>query len=92
MDLSNHTLIDKYIKEHTETNKVETAIYGTKRNSKDVAFEWRNKLSDKDITNVQEMCKEPMKKLGYIPMKNIPIDKLDPTYELMQEAPKEILL
>ena len=85
-------MIDKYIKEHTETNKLKKTIYGTKRNSKDVAFGWRNKLSDEDITKVQDMCIEPMNKLGYIPMKNIPINKLDPTYKLMHDSPKEVLL
>jgi hypothetical protein len=94
LDLSKHILIDKFIKEHTHANPAPSElghrlfIYSTKRNSKDMAFGWKNTLSDNEIRKIQDMCIEPMKKLGYVPMKNITSNKLDPSYQLINESPQ----
>ena len=87
LDLPNHTLIYKFIREHTQENAISNnPNYQTAKNSKNIAFAWRNKLSNEEIRKVQQLCIEPMNKLGYIPMKNIPIYKLDPSYQLMAES------
>ena len=87
LDLSKNILIDKFIKEHTQANPEPSNAFSTSRNSKNIAFGWRNTLSDNEIRKIQDMCIEPMNKLGYVPMKNITINKLDSSYQLINEPP-----
>ena len=87
LDLSKNILIDKFIKDHTQANPKPSDSFSTTRNSKNMAFGWRNSLSDNEIRKTQDMCIEPMNKLGYLPMKNISINKLDPSYQLINESP-----
>jgi len=87
LDLSKNILIDKFIKDHTQANPTHPwDSYSTTRISRNMAFGWRNTLSDYHIRKIQDMCKEPMNKLGYLPMKNISINKLDPSYQLINES------
>ena len=39
--------------------------YSTRRNSKNVAFEWRNKLSKEELTAIESKCANVIDKLGY---------------------------
>jgi len=78
LDLQWNDSIAQYIKTHTinnvmkrernkETNKVTLVHdpYGTSRNSTAAVFAWTQSLSFSDVRQIQEVCKEPMEKLGY---------------------------
>ena len=83
LDLSPNKLIDKFINEHTHSKPEYKNTYGTKRDSKQMAFKWREKLKDEDISNTQDFCAKPMKILGYNLMKNISIDKHNDSYPIL---------
>ena len=43
--------------------------------SKDITFNWKTTLEEKEIINIQNVCEEPMKILGYNQMINVSIDR-----------------
>ena len=92
LDLPANKLITKFISHNTIKNP--SSIYkdkwSTNRNSSYMAFEWRKHLSNDDIVKVQDSCAGPMEMLGYNPMKNISVDKLDDRYPLLAKATKDI--
>ena len=53
------------------------------------AFKWRNNIADVDISEVQNLCSEPMEVLGYLPMTNISANKKEKNYKLMGEPSNE---
>ena len=67
--INSHTNSDKTkIVRNKVTHKLEHKInpYSTARNSTATAFAWREKLGFENILKIQNACKEPMNKLGYV--------------------------
>ena len=61
----------------------EPYIYSTRRNSTNMAFEWREHIDNEDISQVQTFCKTAMNMLGYNLMKNISNNRFDDKYALL---------
>lgn len=84
-----NSLIDEFISSHTlgKTRRIKTRVsnYGTVRNSTLAAFAWKNNIADEDISEVQTLCNRPMKILGYNAMNNLPWDKMNESYKLIEK-------
>eukprot|EP00092_Neocalanus_flemingeri_P031675 GFUD01034402.1.p1 GENE.GFUD01034402.1~~GFUD01034402.1.p1 ORF type:complete len:474 (-),score=87.09 GFUD01034402.1:110-1531(-) len=78
LNLPWHEAIGHYIDTHTsadikkqernkETRKVTLVHdpYGTSRNSSAAVFAWRQSLDFQNVSQIQEVCREPMQELGY---------------------------
>ena len=52
LELPKHNLIEKFIKERT-------------RSSINIAYRWREKLNEQDLSNIQGYCKDTIHKVGY---------------------------
>ena len=89
LELPKSSPIDEFIWSHTQgkTKRIKTRVsnYGTIRNSTLEAFAWKHNIADKDISEVQIMCNRPMKILGYNAMNNLPWDKINDSYKLMEK-------
>ena len=95
LDLHKSWGIDHFILNHTNGKNSSEKIgrhgpVNTVRNSSNVVFRWRNKIKEKDISDIQELCSEAMKTLGYNPMTNIPANKLNESYELIRPLPADL--
>jgi hypothetical protein len=92
LDIPLNKLIEKFIKGHTKVKSkhLRQEVYGTKKNSKNMAFKWRKSIENEDILKVQKSCAEPMKKLGYHLMTNIPVNKNDDSYPLLVKSSKDV--
>ena len=62
-------------------------IYSTRRNSTNMAFEWREHIDNEDISQVQTFCKTSMNILGYNLMTNISNNRYDDKYALLVDPP-----
>ena len=90
LDISRHELIEKFISTNTHYTPEHENPYSTQRNSKYIAFDWRNHIKTTDLSELQMFCEKPMKILGYNAIKNISNNKddhrypflLDPTFKL----------
>ena len=94
LDLSRHKLIEKFISTHTQGNAEEPKntsknrlLFSTKRNSKDMAFEWRKHIKNTDLSNIQKFCSKSMKMLGY----NIINDTFDDRYPILDVPPLKLI-
>ena len=89
LELPESSLIDEFISSHTQgkTRRIKTRVsnYGTVRNSTLEAFAWKNNIADEDISEVQSLCYRPMKILGYNAMNNLPWDKINDSYKLIEK-------
>ena len=47
------------------------------------AFKWKNNIANNDISEIQNLCSEPMEVLGYLPMTDISANKKEKDYKLM---------
>ena len=56
------------------------------------AFKWKDKIADDDIHEIQNLCSEPMKTLGYLPMTSIKWNKKDNNYKLMGQPSSQFQL
>ena len=90
LDLPPHALIDKFITTHTQTNSSEKNVYGTTRDSKNKAFQWKQEMKSIDIKKVQKLCSTPMALLGYNFMDNISVDKNDDQFQIMLRSADQI--
>ena len=94
LDMPRHALIEKFISTNTndalKNEKGWKARFSTERDSKSMAYEWKNHLKDKEISEVQLFCEKPMKMLGYNLMKDISINILDDDYPLLLHPPLKI--
>ena len=59
-------------------------------NSKDTTFNWRTTLEEKHIIKIQNVCKEPMKMLGYSQMMNISIDRNNHEFPMIVKQSKDV--
>ena len=70
--------MDRYIDSHTSTEKMKVMrnkmsrdmdevknTYGTAHKSAAIAFVWRHTLGLGSVREIQEVCREPMARLGY---------------------------
>jgi len=89
----NSKFIDSYLESHTGklryhemTTKSTIHVpkggkelpFGTKRqSSEETAFKWMDSLSEKEIQDIEEVCMDPMKKLGYAPYDSDILDHRD---------------
>ncbi|XP_076351063.1 carbohydrate sulfotransferase 4-like [Tachypleus tridentatus] len=55
----------RFLKEHTHTNKIETDAYSTRRNSSITAFQWLHRLNPTQTQHIQESCADVFNHLGY---------------------------
>lgn len=60
----------KYIKSHTRLNGRQDRKYSTIRESKDVAFSWRQRLSNDEIISIDHICSKAMSMAGYETLNN----------------------
>jgi len=78
LDLPWHTVMDTYIDSHTSREKIKMVrnrftkkleprknTYGTTKNSTATAFAWKQKLGLARTIEIQDICSEPMERLGY---------------------------
>ena len=63
---------------------------GTARNSKATAFNWRTEMGDKYVSDVQRLCHNPMKMLGYNMMTNIRRNIHDNQFPLITKTSKDV--
>ena len=93
LDLSKTGLIDKFILSHTHGNNGKTKIqnhsYGTIRNSISEALAWKDNIENTDISEVQSLCAQPMKLLGYNVMNDIPNNKMNDSFTLIGNPSKQ---
>ena len=95
LDQSKTDLVDNFITLHTNgkpwSGPTDPNInpYSTIRDTKLMAFDWRNNIDDGDILEIQRFCANSMNMLGYYPMENIQENKFNQTYVLMSEKPSE---
>ena len=95
LDQSKTELVDNFIRLHTNgkpwSGPTDPNInpYSTIRDTKSMAFDWRNNIDDGDILETQRFCANSMNMLGYYPMENIQENKFNQTYILMSEKPSE---
>ena len=90
LDLPWHKLIEKFISNNTvkdEDKKTYAYQYSTRRNSTNMAFEWREHIDNEDISQVQTFCKTSMSILGYNLMINISKNRYDDKYALLVDPP-----
>ena len=90
LDLPWHKLLENFISTntHKKDKRLKTAedmAYSTKRKSKTMAFEWRKHIANENVSKVQKFCEKSMNIMGYNPMKNVPINRLDHKYPLLVE-------
>ena len=95
LDLQKSWSIEHFILNHmngkNSSEKIERrGPFNTVRNSSNEVFRWRNKIQEKDISDIQELCSEAMKTLGYNPMTNILANKLNESYELIRPLPADL--
>ena len=90
LDLPPNALIDKFITTHTQSNSSEKNVYGTTRDSKNKAFQWKQEMKSSDIKKVQKLCSTPMALLGYNFMDNISVDKNDDQFQIMLRSADQI--
>ena len=88
MDLPWADSLNKYINSHTRIerkypvrkSKVNLKDpYGTVRNSREAVVKWTKSLSMENITAIQEVCRVPMRKLGYSAVEK-PVDLVNYNY------------
>ena len=89
LDLRKSSNVRNFILSHTNgrNSSVEIQRSGpvnTVRNSTEETFQWKDKMPVKDIFDIQTMCAESMNVLGYNPMTNINVNRLDENYELLK--------
>ena len=90
LDLPPNALIDKFITTHTQSNSSEKNVYGTTRDSKNKAFQWKHEMKSSDIKKVQKLCSTSMALLGYNLMNNISVDKNDNQFQVMLRSADQI--
>ena len=83
LDLPPNGLLDKFIATHTQSNTSEKNKYGTTRDSKNKAFQWKKEMKNCDINKVQKLCSNSMALLGYNFMNNISVDKNDNKFQIL---------
>jgi hypothetical protein len=90
LDISRYKLIEKFISTNTHYTPGDAkedfskkSLMSTKKNSEVMAFDWRQHIENRLISEVQTFCEKPMKILGYNAMKNISINKVDDGYPLL---------
>ena len=83
LDLPPNALLDKFISTHTQSNSSEKNVYGTTRDSKNKAFQWKREMKNRDINKVQKLCSNSMALLGYNFMNNISVDKNNNKFEVL---------
>ena len=62
----------------------------TARNSTATAFNWRTEMKDKDVSDIQRLCHNPLRMLGYNVMTNIRQNIYDNQFPLIAKTSKEI--
>ena len=95
LDLKKSWSIDNFILNHTNGKNSSERIerhgpVNTVRNSTNEVFKWRNKIQVKDVSDIQELCGDSMRTLGYNPMTNIQENKLNESYELIRPLPADL--
>jgi len=66
LNLPWHDAIGHYVDTHTNKDvKKKQDPYGTARNSTAAVFAWKELLGFKNVSKIQDECKEPMGELGY---------------------------
>ncbi|XP_076042632.1 carbohydrate sulfotransferase 5-like isoform X2 [Oratosquilla oratoria] len=72
LNLSYHSEVDKFVKTHTSVKKKSWMkgarrgnAYTTYRDSKTTATAWRGALNYSSVAEIQRVCAEPLKLLGY---------------------------
>ena len=90
LDLPPNSLIDKFITTHTQSDSSETNVYGTTRDSKNKAFQWKQEMKSIDIKKVQKLCSTSMALLGYNFMDDISVDKNDNQFQVMLRSADQI--
>ena len=89
LELPKSSLIDEFIWSHTQgkTKRIKTRVsnYGTVRNSSLEVFAWKDNIADEDISEVQSLCYRPMKILGYNAINNLPWDKINDSFQLIEK-------
>ena len=90
LDLPPNLLIDKFITTHTQSNSSEKNVYGTTRDSKNKAFQWKQEMKSSDIKKVQKLCSTSMALLGYNFMDDISVDKNDNQFQIMLRSADQI--
>ncbi|KAL1472175.1 hypothetical protein MTO96_039483 [Rhipicephalus appendiculatus] len=66
LGLNYTTSVSRFLDTHTKPRKATASNpYSTWRNSSAVTFQWRTKLSYKDIMDIQQSCTDVLLRLGY---------------------------
>ena len=58
----------------------------TFRNSKATVFKWKEEMKNEHIANVQSVCTNPMRELGYNIMAQIAKDKKDTNFSILVKS------
>ena len=95
LDLQKSWSIDHFIQNHTNGKNSSVTIerhgpVNTVRNSSREVFKWRNKIQEKDVSEIQELCGDSMKTLGYNPMTNIQSNRINESYALIKPLPADL--
>lgn len=83
--ITTDTAQEKAMQERSGAN-----YHSTTRNSKATVFLWKKNMRNEDISNVQRVCKNSMKMLGYNPMTNIDQNRVDDSFALIVKSPQQL--
>ena len=95
LDLQKSWSIDIFIQNHTNGKNISVTIerhgpVNTVRNSSSEVFKWRNKIQEKDVSDIQKLCGDSMNTLGYNAMTNIQADRINESYALIKPLPADL--
>ena len=89
LGLPHEMRLDAYLETHTQAKrsknkqgKPRVNPYGTFRESKHTAFAWKSKMKFDYVQEIQNVCQEPMKTLGYNLMRD-KVDKYDNEFPII---------
>ena len=90
LKLPQNRLVAKFIKGHTQTEAKKVPPHSTIRNSTSRIFLWKKQLKSTDVTNIQNVCKAPMRILGYNLMTNLDMNISVDNFHALIKPDKEI--
>ena len=90
LELPQHKLVARFIKGHTQTEAKKVSPHTTIRNSKYRIFLWKKQLKSTDVANIQNVCKTPMRALGYNLLTNVDMNKRVGNFQALIKSYQEV--